>query len=388
MFGVSPQLGRAFTEQEDVPGHDRVAVLMNDLWRTQFGSDAGILGKTIRLNGYEYTVIGVMPAGFHLPYAQDSFHAGAAVAKPTEVLEPMAFSKDQLAEDMGDFNYYGVARLKAGVTAAQASDEINSLDHRIQAGLAADEQATLSALITPLKTELVGDNEKPLLILLAAVAGLLLVGCVNMTNLLLSRAVGQRQQMAVAAALGARPRRPDAMAIRETAVLAAVGAALGLLLATAVLPVMQRYMPAALDFRGTLHVDWVGAGCAVLLALAATLIAGAAPGWMARRMNPVEALRGRGAHGQRRTEQQKAAAGAGGRGSGGERNAGADDGSADGKPDAADEYRPRIRRGERGDGEDRLAEQGLWRPDGAYGVLPAGAGCRARGCRECNRLGW
>ncbi|MGB8097187.1 MAG: FtsX-like permease family protein, partial [Terracidiphilus sp.] len=82
------------------------------------------------------------------------------------------------------------------------------------------------------------------------------------------------------------------MAMRETAVLAAVGAALGLLLAMVVLPVMQRYMPAALDFRGTLHVDWVGAGCAVLLALAATLIAGAAPGWMARRMNPVEALRG------------------------------------------------------------------------------------------------
>ena len=188
--------------------------------------------------------------------------------------------------------------------------------HRIQAGLAADEKATLSALITPLKTELVGDNEKPLLILLAAVAGLLLVGCVNMTNLLLSRAVGQRQQMAVAAALGARRGDLMRMAMRETAVLAAVGAALGLLLATVVLPVMQRYMPAALDFRGTLHVDWVGAGCAVLLALAATLIAGAAPGWMARRMNPVEALRGRGAHGQRRTEQQKAAAGAGGRGSG------------------------------------------------------------------------
>ena len=292
VFGVSPQLGRAFTEQEAVEGHDRVAVLMNGLWRTQFGSDAGILGKTIRLNGYEYTVIGVMPAGFHLPYAEDSFHASAGLAKPTEVLTPMAFSKDQLAEDMGEFNYYGVARLKAEVTVAQAGDEINSLDARIQAGLAADEKATLSAQITPLKTELVGDNEKPLLILLAAVAGLLLVGCVNMTNLLLSRAVGQRQQMAVAAALGAGRGDLMLMAIRETAVLAAVGAGLGLLLATAVLPVMQRYMPAALDFRGALHVDWVGAGCAVLLALAATLIAGAAPGWMARRMNPVEALRG------------------------------------------------------------------------------------------------
>ena len=87
---------------------------------------------------------------------------------------------------------------------AQATDEIDALEHRIRRALAADEKATLSAALTPLKTELVGDNRKPLLILLAAVAGLLLVGCVNMTNLLLSRAVGQRQQMAVAAALGAR----------------------------------------------------------------------------------------------------------------------------------------------------------------------------------------
>ena len=292
VFGVRPQLGRAFTEREDEPGHDRVAVLMNGLWRTRFGSDPAILGKTIRLNGYEYTVIGVMPAGFHLPYAQDSFHAGAAIAKPTEVLEPMAFSKDQLAEDMGDFDYYGVARLKPGVTAAQANGEINALEQRIQAALPADEKGTLSAVLTPLQTELVGDNQKPLLILLVAVAGLLLVGCVNITNLLLSRAVGQRQQMAVAAALGARPGDLMRMAMRETAVLAIAGGALGLLLAATLVPIMHRYMPESLNYLGTPHVDWMGAGCALLLALAATLVAGAAPGWMARRMNPVEALRG------------------------------------------------------------------------------------------------
>jgi hypothetical protein len=118
VFGVSPQLGRAFTAQEDVPGHDQVAVLMNDLWRTQFSSEPGILGKTIRLNGFEYTVIGVMPASFRLPYASDEFHTGTDVGRPTQVLVPMAFSKDLLAEDMGDFNYYGVARLKPGVTLA------------------------------------------------------------------------------------------------------------------------------------------------------------------------------------------------------------------------------------------------------------------------------
>lgn len=292
VFGVSPKLGRAFNDQEALPGHERVAVLMNDLWRTQFGSDPRILGKTIRLNGYEYTVIGVMPAGFRLPYAEDSFDAGGEAGKPTEVLTPMAFSKDQLEEDMGDFNYYGVARLNPGVTMAEARGEINALEKRIQSTLPADEKATLTATLTSLKTELVGDNRKPLLILLAAVAGLLLVGCVNITNLLLSRAVGQRQQIAVAAALGAGRGDLMRMAIRETAVLAIAGSGLGLLLAAALVPTMGRYMPSALNYLGTPHVDWAGAGCALLLAIAATLVAGAAPGWMARSLNPVEAIRG------------------------------------------------------------------------------------------------
>lgn len=292
VFGVSPQLGRAFTAQEDVPGHDQVAVLMNDLWRTQFNSDPGILGKTIRLNGFEYTVIGVMPASFRLPYAGDEFHTGSDVGRPTQVLVPMAFSKDLLAEDMGDFNYYGVARLKPGVTLAQANAEINALEHRIQVSLPADDKATLSASLTPLQTELVGNNRKPLLILLAAVAGLLLVGCMNITNLLLSRAVGQRQQLAVAAALGAKRGDLIRMAMRETAVLAIAGGGLGLLLAMGLVPLMHRYMPQSLSYLGTPHVDWVGAVCALLLALAATLVAGLAPGWMARRMNPVEVMRG------------------------------------------------------------------------------------------------
>ncbi len=292
VFGESPQLGRAFTAQEDVPGHDQVAVLMNDLWRTQFNSDPAILGKTILLNGFEYTVIGVMPASFHLPYAGDTFHAPSDIAKPAEVLVPMAFSKDLLAEDMGDFNYYGVARLRPGVTVAQANAEINGLEHRIQIALPADEKATLSAALTPLRTELVGNNREPLLILLGAVAGLLLVACMNITNLLLSRAVSQRQQLAVAAALGAKRNDLVRMAIGETAVLAVVGGALGLLVAMGLVPVMHRYMPHSLSYLGTPHVDWIGAGCALLLTMGTTLAAGLAPGWMAGRINPVQAMRG------------------------------------------------------------------------------------------------
>jgi predicted permease len=156
--------------------------------------------------------------------------------------------------------------------------------------LSAEERATLSAALTPFQWQLVGNNRKPLLILLAAVAGLLLVGCVNIANLLLARAVGKRQQMAVASALGASRGEMLRMAMRETAVLATLGGGLGILLAAMTMPLMQRYLPPALDFRGSLHLDWAGAGCAVLLAGLATLVAGAAPAWMVARTPPQAVL--------------------------------------------------------------------------------------------------
>jgi len=291
VLSMTPQLGRPFTTQEAEPGRDRVVVLMNDLWRTQFRSDPGILGKTITLNGFPYTVIGVMPRSLHLPVAE-AIPENTNRAKPIEALLPLAFSKDQLQEAMGDFNYFGLGRLRPGVTVASANAEIDALQHSISASLPADEKGTLSAVLTPFQQALVGNNRTPLLILLAAVAGLLLVGCVNITNLLLSRAVGNRQQMAVAVALGARRAELLRMAMREPMLLAALGGALGVLLAAVLVPAMQNFLPPALDFRGPLHLDWAGAGCALVLAVGATLLAGAAPAWIGSRTQPAEVLRG------------------------------------------------------------------------------------------------
>lgn len=290
VLSVTPQFGRAFSVEEAQRGHEHVAILMNSLWRQQFQSDPAILGKTITLNGFPYTVIGVMPPSFYLPVIQAFGDQNASHAKPAQALVPLAFSQDQLKEVVGDFNYFGLARLRPGVSVAQASAEINALQHTITASLSAEDKSTLSAVLTPFQQALVGNNRTPLLILLAAVAGLLLVGCINITNLLLARAAGRRQQMAVAAALGARRSEMLRMAMRETAVLAAVGGALGILLAAIVVPVMQRFLPPALDFRGPLHLDWAGASCALVLAIAATLLAGAAPAWLASRTQPHEVL--------------------------------------------------------------------------------------------------
>ena len=286
----APLLGREFSPEEAQPGHEHVVVLMDSLWRNQYQGDPGILGKTITLNGFPYTVVGVMPPSFHLPHIRNLSSEDLAHPKPVGALLPMAFDKDQLSEAMGEFNYFGLARLKPGVSVAQANAEIDALQRTITSTLSGNEKATLSAALTPFQQSLVGDNQKPLLILLAAVAGLLLVGCVNITNLLLARAVGKRQSMAVAAALGASRAEMLRLSLRETAVLATLGGGLGILLAASILPAMQHYLPPALDFRGSLHLDWAGAGCAVLLAMFATLLAGAAPAWMIASTPPQEVL--------------------------------------------------------------------------------------------------
>ncbi|MGA8530367.1 MAG: ABC transporter permease [Acidobacteriaceae bacterium] len=290
VLGVEPRLGRGFTPLEGQRGHDRVVVLTWDLWREQFGGDRDIVGRTVTLNGFPYTVVGVMPASFHMPPTESYSASESSRKAPLGALIPMSFSKDQLEEDMGDLNYFGLARLKPGVTLAQASAELNAEQHTISTGLPADEKATLSAVLTPLQDDLIGTGRRPLGILLGAVVALLLVGCVNIANLLLARAAGQRQQMAVAAALGASRAEMLRMALRETVLLAAAGCGLGTLLAMGIVPAMQRFLPAALDFRGELHLDWAGMGCALLLAGMATLLAGAAPAWMVSRTAPQEVL--------------------------------------------------------------------------------------------------
>lgn len=287
---VQPRLGRAFTSEEAQPGHDHVAILTSSLWHNAFSADPNIVGKTIQLNGYPYTVIGVMSSSFHMPPAELPGFSAGDKQEPLGALIPMAFSKDQLAEAMGDFDYFGLARLRPGVSVAQANAELNAEQHTISAGLSAEEKATLSATLTPWQQILVGKNKTPLIVLLVAVAGLLLVGCVNIANLLVARAVGQKQQLAVAAALGASRAEMLSMSMRETAVLSLAGGGLGILLAVNLVPMMQRYLPPVLNFRGPLHLDWVGASCALLLALLATLLAGAAPAWFASRTAPQEVL--------------------------------------------------------------------------------------------------
>ena len=168
-----------------------------------------------------------MPESFHLPPTASIAQFGAGSTKQAAVIVPRTFTAEELKQKMGDFNYIGLGLLKPGVSIAQATDEIDALQKTITDSLVGEERATLSAALLPFQQKLVGGNRKPLLILLGAVVGLLIVGCVNITNLLLARATSRRQQMAVASALGARRSELMRLAMRETVVLAIAGAGWG-----------------------------------------------------------------------------------------------------------------------------------------------------------------
>jgi putative ABC transport system permease protein len=135
---VQPKLGRQFTVDEAQQGHEHVAILTYDLWHQQFGGDPHILSKTISLNGFRYSVIGVMPESFHMPSIQTMATIGSPNRElPIGVLVPLAFSKERLAEEMGDLNYFGLARLKTGTSIAAANAELNegfpqNSDHRVR----------------------------------------------------------------------------------------------------------------------------------------------------------------------------------------------------------------------------------------------------------------
>lgn len=275
---VQPMIGRSFGDAEAQRGKDHVVILMFNLWRTQFHSDPAIVGKTITLDGFPYSVIGVMPESFHMPSSQDVATFGDQ-DRPTPMgaITPLSFSSNQLSEEMGDLNYSGLARLNSGVSLTAATSELNQLQHVISSHLPANEKSTLSIALTPYQEALVGSNRRSLLMLLGAVFGLLLVGCVNVANLLLTRAVGQRKEIAIAAALGASRMEMLRIAFRETAVLMVAGGALGLMLATVTVPAMRQYLPPALDFRGALRVDWWGAAFALVACVIATTFAGVAP---------------------------------------------------------------------------------------------------------------
>jgi len=228
VLGVSPVVGRSLTDDDDRQ-NAKVAVISYGLWSRVFGRDPSVVGQTIALDRQPFTVVGVMPPSFQFPP-----HGAESNGTPAAVFVPIAFSPMERQNFGGMYNNTVVARLKPGATVDSARAELTSLS-RVLAGrypaFLQQMAAKLSLPLVPFNDEVVGRSRRMLLVLMGAVGIVLLIGCADVANLILTRADSRQRELAIRTAMGASPARVVRQLLTEGFVLAAAGGACGLLFA-------------------------------------------------------------------------------------------------------------------------------------------------------------
>ncbi len=290
LIGVNPAQGRGFTAEEEQLGKDKVVILSNGLWRRRFGGDAGILNKTISLNGEQYTVIGFMPPGFQFP-------------SKAELWTPLA-PNERLRAARGAFWLPVVGRLKPGVTRAQAQADMDVIGKQLEQDYP-NINAGYGVNVVPLHEQLVGNIRRTLWVLLGAVGFVLLIACANVANLLLARAAARQREVAVRSALGAGRWRIIRQLLTESVLLSVVGGALGVLLAWWGLEMLLKLSPANLPRLDNIHLDARVLGFTLGLSLLTGLLFGLAPALHTSQLELGETLKegGRSGSGSRRTQR-------------------------------------------------------------------------------------
>jgi predicted permease len=289
LWGARVMLGRTFSAEEDLPNGPRVAVLSNGWWKTSFGSDSSVIGRTIQLSGDPYTVIGVLAPGFD----------------PSEFLDPpsvwTAFQLDPNTADQGHYFRSG-GRLKPGVTLEQAQAQFkrSAADYKTRFPIAL--QPNQGFTVETISTVFVRNSRTLLLILLAAVCGVLLIACANVANLLLVRSTVRKREMAIRSAMGAERGRIIRQLMTESVILSLIGGTLGLMLGLFGIKALLAINTAGLPRIGAngvgVGLDWRLLAFTAAVAIGTGLIFGAMPALSATKLNLSGTLRdGAGASG-------------------------------------------------------------------------------------------
>ncbi|MGC2450358.1 MAG: ABC transporter permease [Candidatus Sulfotelmatobacter sp.] len=280
-IGVSPALGRNFTAEEEQPGH-RVAILSHELWTSDFSSSPGVIGETVKISDEPYTVIGVMPAGFHYPVGDPGLYWSTYAIESEG-----AFGLTKL-RDQNDLNIVGL--LKRGVNMNQAQADLNT----IQRGLAqqySEDRLRPAVAVMPLLDEAVSDARTHLWFLFTSVGVLLLIGCANVAGLLLARANRRRPELALRTALGASRARVVRQLLVEALLLAVGGGVLGIIFSYALLRIAPRFIPEDLPRLYNASLDFRVLAFAVALSATTAVAFGLLPAWIMSRQDPARSLR-------------------------------------------------------------------------------------------------
>jgi predicted permease len=241
MLGAQPALGRLFTAEDDQAGAPGTLLLSHRLWVQRFGGDAGVIGRTVRLDGEAFTIIGVMPRDFYFP------------RRDVLLWTPMRFTADNFSVRQ---NYYlrVVARLRPGVSIEQASAEMRGIAAQLERLYPVDNRRA-GVHVNAIRDDLSTGARLMLLALVMASLGVLLIACTNLANLLLARALMRRKEMALRALLGAGRERLMRLLFTESLMLAAAGGVLGLLVALIALPLLVRLVPNSLPIAEAPSLD-------------------------------------------------------------------------------------------------------------------------------------
>jgi putative ABC transport system permease protein len=278
VLGAKPQLGRVISEEEDRFGGERVVVLTHSFWQQQLGGDRQVIGRTIPLSGQQYTVVGVLPPDFVLPYGKPDVFTSLPVTNPVAAaVRGVHFMRVYL-------------RLKPGVTITQAQGEMASIEKQLEQ-LDPIENKNRRIILQPLHERVTGETRPALLVLFGAVGLVLLIACANFANLLMTRAASRHQEIVIRTALGAGRTRLIRQLLTESVMIAILGGACGLLFAMWSIDLLMAFEPANLPRLESIRLDrWV-LMFTLFISILTGFVFGLVPAWKASRANISEALK-------------------------------------------------------------------------------------------------